>query len=532
MLQRARPTARARASIGLATLLLTAAVGTGLPAAAPAQSLASAPNTSGQARLDLTIRYLQEHQNSDGGWGGRPGGASDPAFTAWVSLALAAAGINPQDQKKPGGSDAYAFIVAHAHQLRYTTDFDRVLLVAIAAGGPVHDFGGVDLVREILRRQLPNGGFPHEAGGTRAGINDTIFAILPLSVIDEPGVRDAIERAGDWVESVQDAETGGWSFDTKGEVSSDMTGSAIQALRALGRTAKDEPRAWDYIRTTHGPADGGFRYSAGQRVSNTASTAWVVQGMWAAGLEPANWSPGGPSPLDYLASMQDADGKIRWSLESDVNPIWMTAYAAPAFAGYPLPIPTVPRAAAPTPDLSSPPPTGDAPTDAPAAPNAADTGVIAGGGGDGAPNFSRPEPGSRGNANGGVRSTTKDERTTTKRRRKNTDPATPRPTASSNGAADAGVSRDRSPTQDIRTPGQVGQGDGGGGGGLPQIGGTVISAPRAGLDGTGAGDGAAPGLRSAAPANADALAGGLGALLLLGFITGVTTERIGGRQPQ
>ena len=41
-------------------------------------------------------------------------------------------------------------------------------------------------------------------------------------------------------------------------------------------------------------------------------------------------------PLDYMESMQQADGHIRWRANNDINGIWMTAYVTPAFAGQAL----------------------------------------------------------------------------------------------------------------------------------------------------------------------------------------------------
>ena len=93
-------------------LLATVALGALLLAASA--TAATAPNAANQAALDRTVRYLQEAQNPDGGFGGsRRAADSGSMFSAWVALALAAAGINPQDQKKPGGVDVFAYLVTH-----------------------------------------------------------------------------------------------------------------------------------------------------------------------------------------------------------------------------------------------------------------------------------------------------------------------------------------------------------------------------------------------------------------------------------
>jgi hypothetical protein len=144
-------------------------------------------------------------------------------------------------------------------------------------------------------------------------------------------------------------------------------------------------------------------------VSNTASTSWIVQAMWAAGMDPGRFAPGRPSPLDYLASMQRPDGSIAWKDGDDLNSVWMTAYAAPAYGGHALPVGTVPRAVEAAPPRRAA--RGAASVTATAVERTAGQGgasagrgtVIAGGGGQGAPLFSRPQPQSQGTTPGGVR---------------------------------------------------------------------------------------------------------------------------------
>ena len=159
--------------------------------------------------------------------------------------------------------------------------------------------------------------------------------------------------------------------------------------------------------------DGGFREEAAGGATNAATTAWVVQGMWASGVDPREWSvaEGGPDPLSFLASLQRADGSIGWTAESDTNSLWMTAQVGPALAGRFYPLAAVPRAEQPPP-RSQPGRrhaaaghraravqrghggSGTAPGD----------GVLAGGGGRGAPLFSAPQPQSAGSTPRGVRS--------------------------------------------------------------------------------------------------------------------------------
>jgi hypothetical protein len=170
----------------------------------------------------------------------------------------------------------------------------------------------------------------------------------------------------------------------------DMTGAAIEALNAAGlhKTPAQEA-AFRYLHLAQ-DKDGGFPQYAGESEPNVASTAWVVQGMWSADENPETWvndpSEQTDEPLGYLASMQQPDGHIRYKASEEFNGVWMTAQVAPAFAGRQYPLPEVPRR------VVSKPPTGGQ-----------GSGVIAGGGGDGAPLFSRPQPQSTGHTPGGAR---------------------------------------------------------------------------------------------------------------------------------
>jgi prenyltransferase beta subunit len=383
-------------------------------------ALAAPNNPTNKGRLESTVRFLQNAQNPDGGFGGNFGEESNQDFSAWVTFALAADSINPRDQATVGGVDAYTYLTTHAAQALHqeickpiicTTSLERELLVAGATGTSPHDYGGIDLVGELLARELPDGSFPFVPGG-HGEINDTIYAILSLSLVAEPAAQNAVGHATEWLVTQQNPD-GSWSPQNSkteaGEV--DMTGAALEALNTPGQPAPggSQQKALEYLHKAQEP-DGGFPERPGEGESNVASTAWAVQGLWAAGENPENWVKGsGREPLDYMESLQQPDGHIRYRAREELNGVWVTAYAAPAFAGQPLPIPAVPYE-----ELDgNPPPSGSESTPPPSA-GTADSGqggessqpgggVVAGGGGEGASLFSRPQPQSKGKKPGGVR---------------------------------------------------------------------------------------------------------------------------------
>jgi prenyltransferase beta subunit len=506
-----RPAAVARgtrAALSLATgiLLLPCWAGSALAARAP----------QFQPNLERTVRYLQKVQNEDGGFGGEPTAELEPDFSAWVALALAATGINPRDQTTAkqhwvGGHSVYTYLTEHAGELSVTTDFERALLVVDAAGTSPYDFGGVDLAGEILKRQIATGSnagsFPHEAGSQTPGVNDTIFAILSLSPIHEPAVEEAIARATGWLEAKQKCD-GSWNWIYGGRVSScdreerrllpeeergevDMTGAALQALNAVKHPDPEgQKQAFEYLHEAETP-NGGFAEFLHESEPNVASTAWVVQAMWSAGVNPETWLTheglASEEPLGYLASMQQEDGHIRWETSMEENGVLMTAYVAPAFAGDPLPIAAVPYEPLPLEPPEEPAGNGDGGVS-----RNSGNGVISGGGGNGAPLFSRPQPGSKGHTPGGARQL-EDRHDSTTRHHRN--PGHPRkrpvPTATAAGVHHA---KKHNPTSHKGTGGVALTGTGTGGGGQSSgrvVKGILIGAP---ADALAPG---APGLRGA-----------------------------------
>ncbi len=488
---------------------LSLALGVLLIACVAVPAVAAPRNEANTKRLDSTVRFLESAQNSDGGFSanGNAGEPSDPEFSAWAAIGLASAGINPQNQARPGGESAYSYLADHAGELNSTTDFERALLVVDAAGTSAQDFGGVNLVQAILQRKLPDGGFSHEQGEAAPGVNDTIFAIIALSPIQEPTVQEAVGGAVDWLEKAQNkaqnSNEGSWSLTAGGAGNVDITAAAIEALNAAGvHESAAQVKAFEYLHDAQDP-DGGFPEYTSKHESDTASTAWVAQAIWSAGENPETWtqSSSGKEPLDYLESMQRPDGSIEWEAGKDENPVWMTAYAAPAFAGQALPPPAVPLAV-------------------PSAAPTSDTGVTAGGGGDGAPLFSRPQPQSVGDTPGGARLLHAPRgHAARKARRHPRDPGPRRADALAIATPDA--ARSAAPDPQRRKDGT------GAPSSSPAVTGLLIDAS----DDTRSSQAGAPGLRSAATPESPTrwLAIGLGGLIALLILAGSLLER---RRPQ
>jgi prenyltransferase beta subunit len=135
---------------------------------------------------------------------------------------------------------------------------------------------------------------------------------------------------------------GGWEWYPGWGTDTNTTALAIQALIAAGQPASSTSvvNGLDYLRNAQND-DGGFPYdpiSPWGTDSDVNSTAYVVQAIVAASEDPSNWDPtGGSNPIDYLLSLQLADGSFPWQAGGSAN-LLATQQAIPALLGRPFPI--------------------------------------------------------------------------------------------------------------------------------------------------------------------------------------------------
>jgi energy-coupling factor transport system substrate-specific component len=296
------------------------------------------------ARADVpaaTVRYLERAQNADGGFGASPGASSTQMHTGWAALGLAAAGRNPRDVRR-GGRDAISYIRAHASALRGDLGERSRTILALRAAGVAPRAGGRNLLRELLAARRRDGSF---AGR----VNTTAFAVLALRAAGRSASDRVVRAAARWIAGQANAD-GGFNFGGRGGPSgADDTGAALQALAAAGMRRTPVVRRGAAWLGRHQNPDGGFSLLGG--TSNAQSTAWAVQGLIAAGRDPARVRrDGSRSPLAYLRSLVMPGGAVRYSRTSAQTPVWVTAQAMVALAGraFPIaPVPRAPRAAAP-----------------------------------------------------------------------------------------------------------------------------------------------------------------------------------------
>jgi prenyltransferase beta subunit len=289
------------------------------------------PTGSGVARaapvLGTPTNYLLAAQDADGGFGAAPGEASSQLFSGWAALGLAAAGEHPQGVRRRGHS-LIAYLERGAGTLSDPGSLERAILAVAAAGVEPAGFGGHNLVAALEARIGGDGSIADQT-------NLTSFGVLALRAAHQAPSK----RMWSWLVRQEDQD-GGFNFGTAGAASDvDDTGAALEALAGApgAAAARARVRAVAFIRRQQ-DSDGGFPAGPGAG-SNAQSTAWAVQGLIAAGIDPATVRrAGAASPVQYLRSLIAPDGHVRYSRSSDQTPVWVTSEAIMALAGKPLPL--------------------------------------------------------------------------------------------------------------------------------------------------------------------------------------------------
>ena len=291
LLVRALDRYRERLEVVWLPATLRSGAGLGAVAAALAVVLGFA-SSAGEARAAdrsqaRAVAFLAGAQNADGGFGSDRGRGSDPLYTSWAVMGIAASGRDPRSVRR-GGRSGVDYIVRNIGRARSAGDIERAILALRAGGRPRSD--------RVIRA----------AAGWLAGQHN----------------RD-----------------GGFNFAGKGGASGiDDTAAALQGLVAAGkRRTRTVARAAAFLAARQN-ADGGMPLSIGGR-SNAQSTAWAIQGLAAAGRNPDRVRRrGSRSPLAYLRSLQSGSGAVRYSRTGAQTPVWVTAQALTGLARKPFPI--------------------------------------------------------------------------------------------------------------------------------------------------------------------------------------------------
>lgn len=270
-----------------------------------------APATGG-ARSPELVRvgtYLTNSLDARG-CAAEPGGAPSANLTAWAALGLVAAGRS--------ASAAAGCIASRSGELRSATDVQIAILALVAAGRDPRRAGGRNLTT-LLTRQLRGG----RIGPTVASNQFGILALRALGRRVPAAARATLLR--------DQNPDGSWPVAPGGDGDSNLTASGIAAAIAAGVPRSDARirralRALRRFRT----AGGGYALTRGAR-SDAQSTAWVIQGLAAAGRRDA-------AAEAHLRRLARSDGSIAYQRGVPITPVWVSAQAAIGLARRPFPL--------------------------------------------------------------------------------------------------------------------------------------------------------------------------------------------------
>ncbi|HEU4462805.1 MAG TPA: prenyltransferase/squalene oxidase repeat-containing protein, partial [Solirubrobacterales bacterium] len=296
--------------------------------------LAFAPAPAQASSVSTALTWLEAQQRPSGGFAADSGRDAGAEMTSWSMLALAAAGKNPLDVTNTGKSPV-DFLRSHRSEIKDAGDVARTILSLQAAGVDPRNFVGEDLVSRLLAERRDNGSYQGWPG-------TSAYAVLALRAA---GANASGKATVEWLRKVQ-ASDGGWGNDPQSPSTADITGAVLQVLTP-GSQAADA--ALDYLRKEKRPNGG---YAPGRTLSaNAQATAWVSQGLLAAGKDPAGFGAGASS-LSYLRDLQAPDGKFLQAPGAEASPVWVTAEVMVPLSGHFLPIAAPARA--PQPKLPKP----------------------------------------------------------------------------------------------------------------------------------------------------------------------------------
>ena len=276
--------------------------------------------------IQASVDYIRGCQKSDGGFG-EIGRESSPGTTSWVIMAAVAAGEDPRNWAN-GGNSTLDYLRSMNDEILAkggTVDIARTILTLVAIGEDPRAFCGTDHVTELKSRVKPDG----QAGDH---VYTTIWTVIALASVGED-----TDSSAEWLIARQNTD-GGFPWTPGAESDPDDTGAALEALAAAGVSsdATVVQNALAYLKGMQ-QEDGGFHYG-GTSATNAASDAWVIQGIVAAGENPAEWVVGERGVVEHLLGLQNPDGSFRYTAYVTDSPCRMTASAIPALLGMPYPI--------------------------------------------------------------------------------------------------------------------------------------------------------------------------------------------------
>jgi hypothetical protein len=314
-----------------ALLLITALL---LPALliSPAMAAGTYPYSAGDTVISDALNYLSSLQDSTGK-------IESFSASAWVVMAIAAAGEDPDDWKDGSNPSIVDYLEANAASASEANAYSKMIMAAAAAGQDPTDFGGRDFVA-LLEAEHNNNQI-----GDDTLLNDDFWGVLALIAAGgDPATSDAIQDSVAFILANQSATDGGWSWGVGQDSDVDDTAAAIMALIAAGQSASSTA------------ISNGLEYIAGMQMDNGGFESWGstnadtntrgISAIAAASQDPTSvdWESGpGNDPVDNLLTFQQDsgadEGAFYWQNGTQgMSPAGTTAAAIIALVGGYFPV--------------------------------------------------------------------------------------------------------------------------------------------------------------------------------------------------
>lgn len=285
-------------------------------------SSASSPDVA--EAIQSALDYIAASQFPDGGFA-EPSMIEGSIGTTWFAVtAISSAGEDPQTWRVNENSplDYWNSIKDDSDG---TGEMAKKITYLVLFGVDPHDYNGHNYVADLQSKVKSSGKIGDFVYTTYWGIFGLVAA------------GEDVSASVAWLKQQQQAD-GGFAWAEGGVSDSDDTAASVMALIAGGVSPNDPviTKAIQYLRDVQEPT-GGFNYGYYSE-SNLASTAWVIQALAACGVDPLTVTNNGKNPIDYLLSLQQADGSFKYTEYVVDSPVSMTARAVAALSGKSYPI--------------------------------------------------------------------------------------------------------------------------------------------------------------------------------------------------
>ncbi len=249
-----------------------------------------------QTMLTAAADFLLARVDADGMISG------SQSVTDWTAIAFANAGITV-----PAAMQTAVLAYDPTIEVAYATnEIARHILAVEALGYDATDQNGVNYVARLLNTKA------HGQFGDTAYVNDDLYAGLALLAAgvasDDADVLRAVTAAKDSLNS-----DGGLSYAVAlDESDNDTTAIFVQLLSNIGDNSKAYRQAVQYLLDQQN-YDGGWGYD-NHGLSNSSSTAVVLQALHAAGYTPNKVRSNHRTGYNFLASIQNSNGAFDYDV--------------------------------------------------------------------------------------------------------------------------------------------------------------------------------------------------------------------------